>query len=222
MWRVFKWVLRLVGLVVVLALGFTGYMLYEMRGGKQKDLGVRSTRVDTQRVLKQIGLKVSSPDQLYVGAKFATTGSHTIDATFSNTDLSALVNGLQASKGIIKNFQIRVLANNAAEVSFVVDLTKLTSVKVPVIGGFMPDQLPVYVKGVVGVTGPRSLSGDVQTLKAGNLSVPGWILTTAQSRFMNWLNDQLGQMSGLDLKSIDTSNGQAHIVGSVPDAIAPR
>jgi hypothetical protein len=39
---------------------------------------------------------------------------------------------------------------------------------------------------------------------------------------MNWLNDQLGQMSGLDLKSIDTSNGQAHIVGSVPDAIAPR
>jgi hypothetical protein len=218
----FKWVLRVVGVLVVVALGFTGYILYELHGGKQKDLGVSSTPADYQHLLKRVGIAVTSPNLLYAGAKFTTTGSHTIDMTFSNTDLSAMVNGPNAMKGIIKNVQIRILPNNTAEASFVVDLTKLTSVKLPVIGGFMPDQVPVYVKGSAQVTGAQSISGNVQTLKAGNLRVPGWILSTAQSRFMTWINGQLGQVSGLDLKTVDTSNGQAHFVGSVPDAIAPR
>lgn len=222
MWTIFKWALRLVGLLVIVALGYTAFMLYQMHGGKQKDLGVRYTQADFQHTLKRVGINVTSPDRLYIGAKFTSTGSHPLDATFSNADLTALVNGFQASKGIVKNFQIRVLPNNAAEVSFIVDLTQLTSAKIPVIGGFMPDQLPVYAKGTFAVTGAHSMSGDVQALKAGNLNVPGWILNTAQSRFINWLNDQFGQMSGLDLKSIATSSGQVHFVGSVPDAVAPR
>jgi len=220
--RILRWLLGLVGLLVVVALGFTGYMLYQLHGGKQKDLGVRSTPADYQQAIRRVGLKVASPDQLYVGAKFTATGSHTIDATFSNIDVSAMVNGPNAMKGIIKNVQIRILPNNTAEASFVVDLTKLTSVKVPVIGGLMPDQLPVYVRGSAQVTGTRSISGDVMTLKAGNLSVPGRILNTAQSRFMNWINGQLGQVSGLDLKNVETSNGEVHFVGSIPDAIAPK
>jgi len=221
--RVVK-IVGLIALVVVLAgFAYGGYSVYQLCGRHQRDLGVKPTAADYQRaVAKKAGVDVARPSELYVGAAFSARGAHHVDQVFTDAELSAIVNQPNAAKGIIGNVQIRALGDNQAEASFVVDLTKLTSVKVPVIGGFLPSELPVYVRGTAAVTGPRSISADVVELRAGNLVVPGWIVGRAQQRFVDWLNGQLAKVDGLSTEKAEILKGRGHFVGTLPDAITAR
>jgi hypothetical protein len=206
-------IIKIIGLVilliVLLAIVYLGYGLSKIRSGAAKDLGVKYSMQDyLEGTVSKAGVEVDSPEQIYLGSNFKTEGTHVINQTFSDAQISAIQNYSNEKNGPFKDVQIHFVGNNQIEAS-----------------GFVNDprvKAPVYVKGEVKQTGPKSFSISTDNITVGGFSLPSPIRGQVDSAFTKYTNDILAGINGLDIKSVTIENGQVNFVGNVPNKVSPN
>ncbi|TLM76856.1 MAG: hypothetical protein FDZ70_05945 [Actinobacteria bacterium] len=172
--------------------------------GKPKDLGVTYTEDDYWSAVEKAGtVWPPAPDG---GEDFANTdvvysGSKPLDATFSNSEISALLSNSHTPGWPIHDMQIRVSDGGGVELSGLVE--------------YEGNQVPVYVDGSASIEG-RTVSGSIDSAQAFGVAVPAEYLPQATEYGLGLVNDRLARMEGLDITSMDVTDGQLHLTGTVP------
>lgn len=205
--------IKIFGLIILLViLGiivYVGYGLFAMRSNNVKDLGVRYSMQDySDAVSKNAGVDVVSPEKIYLGSNFTTEGTHEINQTFTDAQISAIQNYSNESAGPFKNVQIHFIGNDIVEASAFIKDPRVNA--------------PVYVKGSVKQTGPKSFSLATDQITVGSFSVPSAIRSQIDSGFVEYVNKILESIDGLDIKSISIENGKVNFIGNVPSKVKPN
>ena len=208
--RFFKYLGIFLLLLLVGTLAYAGWVFRQLRSQNIQDLGVRYTAADYDSAVKtKAGVIVpDDPSLLFLGSKFRTEGSQKIDQVFSDAEISAIQNISNEKHGPFKQVQIHFLGGNQVEASGVV------------IDPRVPKTGPVYVKGSLVQTGPRSfdISG-IQELRVGDYKVPAPIAQQAKAEFTQYVNGILADIEGLNVEKVEIQDGKVHFTGSVPKKV---
>ena len=205
--KIFLWILGIIAVLIIVVGVFIGYSYKQLQNPKQKNLGVKYTMADYDNAVKtKAKVEVPVPSSLYLGSNFVAEGSQKIDQIFSDAEISAIQNYSNEAKGPIKDVQIHFTGNNGAEASFLTNFN------------YEGRQInyPIYVKGTVNQTGPKSFDVKTSQLKAGNLSVPSFIAQKAETEFSSFVNSILANISTLNVEKVEINNGSVHFVGTIP------
>lgn len=205
--KILKWFLVGFAVLVVGVVVFVGYMFMQLSNPKQKDLGVKYTMADYDRVVKEKAkVEVPVPSDLCLGSVFATEGAQKVDLTLTDAEVSAIQNYSNSVKGPINNVQIKFLGGKSAEASFTTNFT-YQGRKI---------NYPIYVRGQVESTGPKSFGLNVEKLQAGSLPVPGFVVDQAKTEFTKYLNGILSGINALNVEKAEILAGSVHFVGTIP------
>jgi len=202
-------ILKIVGivflLVVIAAGGYAFFVYRQVTDQNVKDLGVRYTTDDYDRAVKtKAHVDIPDPSALYLGSRFTAEGTQPIDQTFTDAEISAIQNYSNEKRGPFRQVQIHFIGGNKVEASgYVVDP------RVPKTG-------PVYVKGDVIQTGPKSFTTKIDELRDGSYVVPGAIVDQANGEFLGFVNGILSDISGLSVEKVDIQDGMVHFKGMIP------
>jgi hypothetical protein len=206
--KALKILLGIVLALVISGAAYAGYAYWQLTHGTQKDLGVRYTEETyDQAVAGKAGVFVNDKGSLYFGSNFRTEGQKRIDEVFSDAEISAIQNYSNSTKGPFRDVQIKFLGNNQVEASGMV-----LDPRIPIPG-------PVYVKGTVWNTGPRSFDIAVSDLKVGDYTVPAPIVSQAKQEFIGYVNGILSGIDGLKVEKVEINPGSVRFVGDIPEKI---
>lgn len=206
--KILKYFLAAV-LAIIIGTGcYVGYGVWKATHGKQVDLGIKySEQTYDDAVAKKAGVFVNDKGSLYLGSKFRTEGEQHIDQTFSSEEISAIQNYSNSTKGPFRDVQIKFLGNNQIEASGMVNDPRI---KIPG---------PVYVKGTLWNTGPRSFDIAVSDLKVGDYAVPAPIVAQAKTEFIGYVNNILSGIDGLKVEKVEIKDGGVRFVGDIPKKV---
>ncbi len=208
--KILKWILLIVGIVLIALIGYGVYAFTQIKSPTQKDLGVKYTIADyNQAVIDKAKVEVPVPGALYLGSTFLAQGSQQDDLTLSDAEVSAIQNYSNELRGPINKVQIKFLGGKKAEASFVTNFT-YQGQKI---------NYPIYVKGDVYNTGPKSFGLKVDQLQAGSLSLPSVITKKVETEFTNYVNNILNGVAGLEVQKVEINNGSVHFVGTIPTKV---
>lgn len=200
--------LVMVLVLVVGAVGYLGWSAWKITHGAQIDLGVKYTeQTYDEAVAKKAGVFVNDKGSLYLGSKFRTEGQQKIDQVFTDAEISAIQNYSNSTKGPFRDVQIKFLGNNQVEASGIVLDPRI---KIPG---------PVYVKGSLWNTGPRSFDIAVSDLKVGDYTVPAPIVAQAKGEFIGYVNNILAGIDGLKVEKVEINPGGVRFVGDIPQKV---
>jgi len=205
-------ILKIIGIIAILLalaiVGYLGFIYYQLSRAEVKDLGVRYTMADyNNAVAGKAHVDVPVPSDIYFGSDFKTEGTQKIDQVFTDAEISAIQNYSNEKKGPFKNVQIHFAGNSIEASGLVMDP------RVPKTG-------PVYVKGMIARTGPRSFDiTNVQELRVGDYQVPAPVVQQAKTEFINYVNNILSGIDGLNVEKVEIQNGQVHFQGNVPKKV---
>ncbi len=186
-----------------LAYGIVTYL--RITGGELKDLGVRYTVADAERAIQEkAGVEVSDLSKVYFGSNFATEGQVRVEQTFTDAEISAIQNYANEKAGPFKQVQIKFIGDGLVEASGYVDDPRVT----------IPG--PVYVRGEVIQTGPKSFTTNIQSLQVGDYTVPEAIIEKANTEFLGYVNGILDGIDGLNIESVQINNGSVDFKGTLP------
>ncbi len=186
-----------------LAYGIVTYL--RITGGELKDLGVRYTVADAERAIQEkAGVEVSDLSKVYFGSNFATEGQVRVEQTFTDAEISAIQNYANEKAGPFKQVQIKFIGDGLVEASGYVDDPRVT----------IPG--PVYVRGEVIQTGPKSFTTNIQSLQVGDYTVPEAIIEKANTEFLGYVNGILYGIDGLNIESVQINNGSVDFKGTLP------
>ena len=200
---------KIIGIIllvlIIVALGYLSYSYYQITNQTQKDLGVRYTQEDADKAIKdKAGVQVDDLSKIYFGSNFRTEGSVKVDKTFTDAEISAIQNYANVQSGPFKHVQIHFIGGNKVEASGFVNDPRVT----------LPG--PVYVKGDVIQTGPKSFTTNIDELKVGNYVVPRAVVNQVQSEFLNYVNSILSNIDGLNVEKVEIQDGQVRFIGNLP------
>ncbi|MDF1497190.1 MAG: hypothetical protein P1P90_03960 [Patescibacteria group bacterium] len=204
--------LKIIGIIIgVILLAVIGYGIFsyiQLTQGDLKDLGVRYTEEDAKIAIEEkAGVDVNDLSKVYFGSNFATEGSVPVDTTFTDSEISAIQNYANESSGPFKQVQIHFIGDGMVEASGYVEDPRVT----------IPG--PVYVKGEVVRTGPKSFTTNIESLQVGDYVVPRTIIEKANSEFLGYVNGILGNIDGLNVESIQINNGSVDFKGDLPERV---
>ncbi|MDQ7814802.1 MAG: hypothetical protein RDU25_03300 [Patescibacteria group bacterium] len=206
--KIIKGILVLTLIFILSSGAYAGYSAYQLFNGEQKDLGVKYTEKDYDNaVTAKAGVSVNDKGSLYLGSRFRTEGKIHIEETFSDAEISAIQEYSNNVKGPFHDVQIHFIGDGKVEASGIV-----TDPRIKVPG-------PVYVKGSVTNTGPRSFDVRIDTLQVGNYKVPGPIIEIARKEFLGYVNGILSGIDGLEVEKVEISEGKVKFVGDIPEKI---
>lgn len=206
--KIIKWLGIGLLVLIVVALGY-GYFCYRSimtAEAKVVDLGITYTEADaTRAIVEKSGVELDDITGLYLGSDPKTEGSKSVDAVFSNAEVSAAGNYANSEKGPFNNVQVKMLGNNEGEASGFLSIKEINA--------------PVYVKGKVTVSGPKSFAINTSELRVGKYNVPSSLIQIVEAKFNSYLNSQLDKVEGLEIERVEINNGQVHFVGQVPSRV---
>lgn len=206
--KILKIIALTVGALLIGVLLYAGLSFYQMTRQTQKDLGVRYTTDDAINAMeKKAGVKVYDLSALYFGSEFTTKGSKRVNQTFSDAEISAIQNYANEKSGPFKQVQIHFLGGNKVEASGFIKDPRVT----------LPG--PVYVKGDVIQTGPKSFTTKIDVVQIGDYTVPGPIIEKANTEFIGYVNNILSGIDSLNIKKVEIENGAVKFQGTIPEMI---
>jgi hypothetical protein len=196
------------GVLLIAGIGYGIYTYSALTGGELKDLGVRYTMADADRAIEdKAGVDVPDLSRVYFGSNFATEGEVYVEQTFTDAEISAIQNYANESSGPFKQVQIHFIGNGMVEASGYVDDPRVT----------IPG--PVYVRGEVIQTGPKSFTTNIESLQVGDYKVPGAIIEKANAEFLGYVNGILDGIDGLNIESVQINNGSVDFKGTLPEKV---
>ena len=194
-------------LVAVLIAAYFGFIpgLSDLMGAyNAKDLGVKYADSDYNSFMSKIpGYRLVNPEYTCLTCSYASTGSVPVDNTFTDNELTALMNK-RSQNGPIKNIQVKFNGDNTVESSFLVD-----DPSVP--------KMPVYFKAVVGSVQPNNINFRIQQLEVGRFQVGENELAQGQEILDILVSDYFRKNTGLSAESMDIQDGQVEFKGTSPE-----
>lgn len=169
-----------------------------------RDLGVRYSKADYKRALAKSKLALDNkPEEATPDTHMVYYGKMPIDETFTNAEISALLNYSHSPRWPFSNVQVRFNNDRSAEASGIVTYNSMS--------------IPVYVKGKGNIVSSKSIGLSLQDIKVGNFPIPEGMKAQGLSMVTEAANDKIQSISGLELGSISLSGGKAHFTGSIPE-----
>ena len=212
---------------------------------RPRDLGVHPTRADYDRAVTAVGYKLNNlpagltalpgPGAGNAGAaatpvgpaaadqyRKVYSGQVAIDRDFTQAEVSALLGFNHVPWWLFQDPQLKVNKDGTLELATLLNLKGLPMDQLPAtfrssLPAVLPDQVPIYVKGRLDVTGPQSVKLSVERLDVGRLPVPANAASPENVQRANeWVNDRLRTIPGLKIESITYADGKAHFKGTWP------
>ncbi len=179
-------------------------------GGDQRDLGVRAEPSTFSALAQRNGFNIQdSPSAFCLECDITYANPQRVDLTLTSEELSSYLQATNNEKGKLKDIQVRLLDDNMAEVSAMIDLTD---------EGY-DFQGPVYAKGNIQKSGSNRISLEFDESQAGELDAPEDIQVVAQDRLEDEINHQLGNMPGLTIDTLEIQDGKLRYQGTMPTDI---
>ncbi len=193
------------GILLIAIIGYGIYSYSAITRGELKDLGVRYTEADAEYAIKdKAGVDVPNLSKVYFGSNFISEGKVYVEQTFTDAEVSAIQNYANEKAGPFKHVQIKFIGDDVVEASGYVDDPRVT----------IPG--PVYVRGKVIQTGPKSFTTNIESLQVGNYKVPKAIIQQANTEFLEYVNGILDGIDGLNIESVKINNGSVDFKGTLP------
>ncbi len=205
--------------VIVIALAVVGVAAYMgfvpllsgvIGANKPKDLNVPYTQKDYESVVGKAQVQITQPEYICVGCEVETSGRQPVDATFTEAEVTALLNAQNQKYGELKNIQVKFNADGTVE------LTGLISRNAGV---------PIYLKAIPKVAPGGKLDLTVESVEIARMPVPASMLSQYTggvdvSDGMHEISDAMLKQAGiLELTDLKVSAGQIYFKGVVPKTI---
>jgi hypothetical protein len=190
--------------VLVLLLIGAGVAFAVVRSmGSPRDLGVTYTEADYWSALKKSGMQVknatAAEDWANTDARYS--GSKPLDAVFSDSEVSALLNYSHMGGWPISRVQVRLTGGSGVELAGAAQIAGT--------------EYPFHATGTAAITG-AAVSGSASSAEVFGATIPGQYLEPGSEWLVGVINERLSRVKGLDIKKAEVVAGGLHLVGAVP------
>jgi hypothetical protein len=190
--------------VAVLAVCGCGAAYAALRSmGAPRDLGVRYTEADYWNALSKAGVQVTDAPTAedWAGTETRYSGSKPLDAVFTDSEVSALLNYSHMGGWPIRQVQVRFTGGDGLEMSGAASY-----------GG---TSYPFYAKGNASMSG-STVGGSASEAEVLGRTLPGEYLEPGSAWLVGVINDRLARVTGLAISQAAVVDGGLHLVGTVP------
>lgn len=207
--------------------GFVPGLSTAMGADKPKDLGIKVTAQHYKEGLKKLGMRVETKKTLPGGAMQKHTGSHMVDAVFTQEEITAMSQNRRPDFPLF-NSQVKINPDNSFEVStiFKIDaaatyLTRMGISQEKIDNAFSTINLPkmnfpLYLKLTGSITN-NVINTRIQFLQVGRFSVPPAMVTRYNSIFDTVLTEVMKQDMNSHIISLTINDGKVSVKGAYPD-----
>jgi hypothetical protein len=193
--------------IVVAILGYTGFVpgLSDLMGtNKPRDLGVSFSQADYASGLAKVpGVIVENPQYLCVVCEYTSTGSITVDETFSQEEFTAMFNKRNSELGPIQDAQFKFNEDGTLEASAMINHPKLSG--------------PIYAKGNVTKTSSRGVKIDLDYAEFGRVGIPEDQMPLVDDIISTAIQQTFDSNPGLSIESIEIVEGGVNFKGTLPE-----
>lgn len=173
---------------------------------KQKDLGVDASQAAFESAMGKAGVDANYPATPAAIGSVTVKGSKPLDATFTDDEVSALMNAyLVPFEYNVRGVQVVFHDGGNAEGSAMVT--------------YQGVDMPGYIKGTVSWDG--RVSGTASAASAAGIPANGSWLETGQNKTLQFVNLYFA-VPGLTIESAEMREGEVHVTGTVPESITTR
>ena len=228
-----KKILIFLGVLALLVIGVLAYIGFFPGLVKSIDLGSKNDPALVSAFEAAHEMKNEVPGGVVpAGRQAEFSGQVALDANLSGNEVtSVLAYWKKRSPNLpIRDVQVRFNSDGTGEASGILEIK--TAINIAKFLGYNDEQIatgekyikyvagdvPFYVKGTGGVTN-NQVTISPTDFKLGRVEVPKEITTQAAGVVSDAIERRLGQVSGIDVKSLDFSKGSLHIEGTVPDTV---
>lgn len=173
----------LVLLVIFILLGVVGYLSYKeiVEKFKPKDLGISYSQEDLTDFFNNIGLD-ADPEKICIGCEVPVySDPKEVNLVITNEQASA------AFEYINENMPVGSISNT--QIKFNDGLAEVTTTL-----SYNGQTFPIYLAGTLEKDTITSVKGNIQSLKAGGISVPESIVQVAEEGILSIFNKTLSDI----------------------------
>lgn len=219
--------------IIVLVLGYLGFVpgVSNLFGSnKPKNLGVTYTQADYDSAhLKDGTTHTIIPSSSSPQGSIIFSGSHPVNAVYTQAEITALFNDRQWEYYPLKNIQIRINADNTEEISGTVITSRLKGYAeaLNLVGSnqaaidkylnLIPGNPAFYAKGTVEVENGQIVNTDITDFKIGNLTLTKQVQDNLQG-IISHAYTEMAAYPGFEMTTLQFSNGEVKFVGALPDS----
>ncbi|WP_242492642.1 hypothetical protein [Methanolobus psychrotolerans] len=207
-------IIAVVGVVVigVLTIVAASGMIYipiltEILGTDEPvDLGVEVDPVLFDNLVEEQGITLADPvSQYQLTSNIVYSDTAPMDVSLSSSDLSSYLQATN-NEGPLRDIQVKLGDNNQAEMSAYIDLKDY---------GY-DFKGPVYAEGSISKASDSSIQIDITNAKVGLLPLPEGSADQGAQELESLINSHLAKMPGLNIETLDISNGNLNFNGDFP------
>lgn len=200
--RKWPYILGPIAVLVIIVLALLGVL---PGTGGARDLGVKYDHEDYDRALAKSKLKLDNkPSEATPDTKMTYSGQIPINKTFTNAEITALLNFDHSPRWPVSDVQVRFNSDGSAEASGIVTYNGMS--------------IPVYVKGKGNIVTEKSIGLSLDDIKVGNFPIPQNLKERGLSMVTAAVNDKIDSIAGLELESFKISSGKAQFTGTIPES----
>ncbi|MFA4827305.1 MAG: hypothetical protein WC596_03615 [Candidatus Shapirobacteria bacterium] len=216
----------------ILFVGYLGFIprISSILGSNQpRDLGVKATSADLDSVNRQNGIAYqkladNSPSSiLYSGQK-------DVSVSLTSPEITALANSPKWKYYLVKDVQIKINPDGSGEVSGILLLDRLPGyleaaglsselAKTAADALHLQGNPPFYFKGMVTVT-DNQITLNTQKIEIGRVPIPSKFIIDNQFYLVELANARRQSVPGLNIKSLNLSDGKFNFIGTIPQTIS--
>lgn len=200
---------------------------------KPRDLGSKVEPQFIQEFDTKYGMLNKLPDGIVpAGREPVYSGSVPLDVTLTSDDVTSILDYWrgQYAKTPIHDVQVRFNADGTTEASGVLDTAAAVAMakqlgysdadikKGESYVSYVAGELPFYVKGVADVHN-NNVSISTDAIEIGRLPVPSQLVDPLVHAVEDAIDRRLAQVPGLHVTSLENTDGELHLVGTVPNSI---
>lgn len=242
-----KLFLGLVLLIVIVVAGFLGVVSF----GKTVD--TTYTEADLTQALDNSQVKVDAIQSLNLfnvaQNKVAYVGSHPVEVTFTNSEMTALVDQANNDSGPFQNYRMKFIGNDEGEMSFklsdhftqflqekgyingrkqsflVAHNPYLRTLSVTVTDNIVKyisglvDGKPVYAKGYLRRVDNNSVDIEISALQVGMVPMTADVISRVETEVIIIVNALISADHGFSIEELRVENGQLYFKGTMPNEI---
>lgn len=180
--------------------------------------------------------------------EYTTNGVNTVDASFTNAEMSALIDMANADGGPISNFKVSFNGNNEGEISFkltdsfvdfiqeqnMIQNSESIFAWIPYLQSASTNNItdtvikfitntavnkPVYAKGTLSRTTDQSVSIHIESLKVGQIPMSQNVVSKVETEVLRFVNNVLSSTEGFTIEELRVEDGALYYKGSLPAEI---
>lgn len=211
------------------------------------------TENDFETALDKTQIQVETVEEINLltlaKGDFTVSGTNAVDVSFTNSEMSALIDKANANGGPIKDFRVAFNGNNEGEISFkltdaIIDFLEeeniLSQSDFGLITNYMGSPVasvgsvtdtivnfisgiaankPVYASGTLVKDSNNSVTLNISSLKVGQVVMSQSVIDRVESETLRFVNGLLSEVNGISIEELRVENGELYYKGTLPAEI---